>query len=251
MVAKFGAGSHLPSAEHLSVERLFPDDSWDPWQCSFVVRTATGSELTVRNVRTGDEDRLAQFGDQLSPQSQDLFSPYPWQADLSARAAFQTAIDRNASRADATFLVLLEDVPIAHVVLWGVVRVHAFRGLNLRIPTLGLAVVDRWHGRGVGSMCLRLAQAVGRQTNLDAIELTTSKDNIRAARLYERAGFVDCGLLQIPLGVDPSTPLSACRTVETWREERHMYYLLSMAKADIILAFLHDKERQHRDARGH
>jgi putative acetyltransferase len=55
---------------------------------------------------------------------------------------------------------------------------------------LGIAVHDRWHGRGVGSALLRAAiDLADRWLNLARLELTVYADNEPAIRLYRRAGF--------------------------------------------------------------
>jgi len=57
----------------------------------------------------------------------------------------------------------------------------------------GMWVSPEARGRGAGQALLDAAIAWGRSLGLDALELWVTAGNSAAARLYERAGFVDTG----------------------------------------------------------
>jgi RimJ/RimL family protein N-acetyltransferase len=218
------------------------DGSYDPWELDAVVEIPVVGTLTLRNVRNGDQDNLKQFGERLGATSRSLFSPYPWEAEDLATKAFSVAIERNIARIDATYLVLFKHTPVGHFVLWGLGSRRHSCGLELRIPTLGIAIADKFHRRGIGTMCLQLIKELSRENNVDAIELTTAPHNVRAGRLYQRLGFVDYGTLNIPLGVDPSMSIAECKDVAQWRAERHMYHQIKPTMAKVVTAFLDEKK---------
>lgn len=63
--------------------------------------------------------------------------------------------------------------------------------------TLGMAVHDDWHGRGVGTALIRAAvDLADHWLNLHRLELQVYTDNEPAVRLYERHGFVIEGTLK-------------------------------------------------------
>ncbi len=60
---------------------------------------------------------------------------------------------------------------------------------------LGLSVRRRWWGQGLGrTLVEELCRQAGRM-GYARMELTVMEDNARAVALYERCGFVRCGLL--------------------------------------------------------
>lgn len=63
------------------------------------------------------------------------------------------------------------------------------------IATLGISVLQAWHGRGVGRALIDELIAWAKQHDeLEQIVLTVFADNERGLRLYERCGFVRGGL---------------------------------------------------------
>jgi len=202
-------------------------------------------ELILRSLRQGDEVNLERFGSELGPSSKELFSPYPWMDRSRAWDVFTAAIGRSVEGIDLAYLVFHEGLPVAHFVLWGAKGQHKFRELTLRIPTLGLAVADRLHNRGIGRLCVQFLQEVAQQLQADALELTAAMQNCIAARLYAACDFQEIGTLRIPLGVDPSTSLVECKGIGTWREERHMVYTLATERAWVVRDYLLCKELEH------
>lgn len=214
-----------------------------PWDVCLT--DENNAELVVRSVRHGDEEHLEDFGSQLGHSSRELFAPYPWEDRKRARDSFEAAIRRSMECTDAAYLTLLKGKPIAHFVLWGTSSTCKFGGSVLRIPTLGVAVADSVQGRGIGRRCVRLLQLVAHKLRVDAVELTTAKQNSKAANLYLTCEFQEIGMLSIPLGVDPSMSPSDCNEVETWREERHMVYIVAEARSPSVREYLLWKEREN------
>lgn len=59
---------------------------------------------------------------------------------------------------------------------------------------LGLGVIKRYRGRGVGPALMQAAIEQARKAGLTRIELTVREENAKAIALYERFGFVREGL---------------------------------------------------------
>lgn len=65
------------------------------------------------------------------------------------------------------------------------------------VGEIGMAVHDRWQGRGVGRALMSAAiDLADNWLNLARLELTVYADNSPAIRLYERCGFTREGTLQ-------------------------------------------------------
>jgi RimJ/RimL family protein N-acetyltransferase len=62
------------------------------------------------------------------------------------------------------------------------------------VGTLGMGVVARHRGRGIGEGLLRATLAAAFDTGLTRIELGVLSTNIRAVQLYRKVGFVDEGI---------------------------------------------------------
>jgi ribosomal protein S18 acetylase RimI-like enzyme len=61
--------------------------------------------------------------------------------------------------------------------------------LPRRAAEIGIAVLDDWRGRGVGTALMEAAEAWARERGLDRLLLSVDTANVDAARLYERMGF--------------------------------------------------------------
>jgi len=62
--------------------------------------------------------------------------------------------------------------------------------LDATVPGISLAVRPADRGRGIGSSLLSAAIELARRQEAVALSLSVARDNRRARRLYERAGFV-------------------------------------------------------------
>ncbi|MCL5123047.1 MAG: GNAT family N-acetyltransferase [Deltaproteobacteria bacterium] len=222
-----------------------PEDYIHAFSCPWKVCLKDHTGLLVRSLRRGDEVYLEEFGGQLSQLSRELFAPYPWAHRESARDAFRSAIDRSINGTDSAYLMFFKGKPIAHFVLWGTSSIREFGGSILNIPTLGVAVADTMQGKGVGRRCVRFLQLVAHKFRSDAVELTTAKKNTRAANLYLSCEFQEIGVLRIPLGVDPSMVPSDFKNVYSWRDERHMTYVLNKKRSHIVRKYLLWKEQEY------
>lgn len=70
-------------------------------------------------------------------------------------------------------------------------RVFSERARRRHVATLGMAVRDDWHGRGVGSALMEAAlDLADNWLNVRRVELEVYTDNTPAVHLYEKYGFV-------------------------------------------------------------
>lgn len=60
---------------------------------------------------------------------------------------------------------------------------------------LGITVLRHYWGKGIGSTLLNSLIDYARNNKIEIIDLKVRKDNNRAIKLYEKAGFVKCGEL--------------------------------------------------------
>jgi GNAT superfamily N-acetyltransferase len=64
---------------------------------------------------------------------------------------------------------------------------------SMRIPErtaqVGIAVLDEWRGRGLGTMLMDTIEDWAREAQLDALVLDVATGNDGARRLYERLGY--------------------------------------------------------------
>jgi RimJ/RimL family protein N-acetyltransferase len=61
--------------------------------------------------------------------------------------------------------------------------------VGVRSVSIGIAVVDEWRGRGVGTALLAAVENWARHAGVEAIVLDVATPNDAAARLYERLGY--------------------------------------------------------------
>jgi ribosomal protein S18 acetylase RimI-like enzyme len=66
---------------------------------------------------------------------------------------------------------------------------RSFGFVSTDIPELGIAVVSRWRGRGMGAALLRHLVEVARSEGHAALSLSVDDGNDRALALYEHCGF--------------------------------------------------------------
>jgi RimJ/RimL family protein N-acetyltransferase len=63
------------------------------------------------------------------------------------------------------------------------------------VASLGIAVGERWRGRGVGSALMQEAIRWARQMGVEKLALSVYPDNAAAREMYRRFGFVEEGCL--------------------------------------------------------
>ena len=56
--------------------------------------------------------------------------------------------------------------------------------------SIGIAVLDGWRGRGIGTALMAAAEEWARDRGLDVLELDVATPNEGGRRLYERLGYI-------------------------------------------------------------
>lgn len=198
--------------------------------------------LKICFMKEGDEKVLLKFSNMMGDQSRKLFSPYHWGTEKQL-SEYLVAITRAKKKEDASFIVTdNQNNPIALLYLWGISKKFISNNKSMNIPTLGICVADKYQNKGIGKAGVKFLQKVGVSLKADAIELTTVKNNDKAINLYLSCGFKDIGILNIPLGIDPSTTDELELKKATWRKERHMVYIINKNYEVDIMQHLSQKQ---------
>lgn len=198
--------------------------------------------LKVLLMKNGDEDLLLKFSIIISEETRRLFAPYHW-GTKEQISEFRLAINKTENKEDVSFIVLnSSNIPAALLYLWSVSREYISNNKRLRIPTLGICVADEYQGRGIGKASMEFLKKVASSLKVDSIELTTVVDNTHAIKLYLECGFNDIGLLNIPIGIDPSTTNESEIENAEWRKERHMVYVINQDLKEEVMNYLLQKQ---------
>ncbi len=209
------------------------------WEIDLSFSVAGAGVFRVRNLREGDLDALLAFGRGLGAVSKEFFCPYPWGDEQRLCASFLEAIANSVQRTTASYLMEHDDgYPIGHFFLWGAGGNTHSREHGMELPELGIAFADAYHGRGFGSLAVKLLQAAADSLGADGIELTTAMNNEPGWNTYLNAGFEYVGILRIPLGVDVLAATAGAVAAERFRDERQMVYIINTEKREAILRYL-------------
>ena len=223
-------------------------DAWvvrsgDPWKLELACADFQGEALSIRSLKRRDLRKLLSFRDKLSARSRVLFCPYPWGDESTLEKSLREAIDRSVARIDASYLVLSRGEPAGHFFLWKAGGNPASKAMGVEVPERGVGVADRLHGRGLGSLFVKVLQTVAIAARADAIELTTALDNSAGWSAYLRAGFRHLGNIRNPLEVDVTAVDEGRASPRKFREERQMVYIINRAKEKAVLRYLSAKRK--------
>jgi hypothetical protein len=216
----------------------------DPWNFEASFYELGGDRTTIRSLREGDSESLISFGDALSGRSKHLFCPYPWRNPVGLDSAVRSAVHGVTRRVDASYLILDGRTPIAHFFLWKNGGNEHSAEYGVEVPELGVGVVDRRHGLGLGGLAVNLLKAVAHASERDAIELTTAMENGGGWHVYQRAGFEYVGDILNPLEVDVTEAIKGNSVVEESRRERQMVYVVNPKSRNDTLAYLETKRKK-------
>jgi len=138
-----------------------------------------GVVLDVTRLGETDLSALPRFFAGLSAATRAVFLPHA--TDVATLARF-AARDRRGE--DRAYVLRARGEVVGYFFLWEFDR---------PVPLLGLGLSDAWQGQGLGETMLRHLVQDARAADRAAVELTTVPGNIRAFRLYQRAGFMHVG----------------------------------------------------------
>jgi RimJ/RimL family protein N-acetyltransferase len=141
--------------------------------------------VTIRPIEPGDKDRLATFFSRLSDESRRrrFLGPKP---KLSSRELrFLTEVDQ------CRHVALVAEHADGEIV--GVGRYATWHDSPDRAE-MAFAVVDEWHGRGLGTLLGEHLVARARVSGLTALTGSTFANNTPAKALLKRLGFLPKGI---------------------------------------------------------
>jgi len=136
----------------------------------------------LRDLIATDEAALGSFFvENNRPEVTAIFHPFPLDAPNAHRICALQRKDR--------YFASFEDGAIVGFAM--------LRGWDegFTTPSFGILVHHNHHGRGIGKALTDHAIALAREMKAPRIRLTVHRDNARAVRLYERAGFLAAGAL--------------------------------------------------------
>jgi hypothetical protein len=218
--------------EELSVQ------STDPWNLRIAFCLPGSGVFEIRNVAEEDVDTLLELGRRMSPATRDFFSPYPWDDPAQLPSALGSAIARSLARVDVCYLLLHDAAPAGEFFLWKAGGNPGSVKHGLQVPELGIGLADAYHGRGLGSLGVRILNVVAEHCAADAVELTTALNNEPGWRTYLSAGYDYVGDICNPTEVDVTAILTGEARPKHWRVERQMAYVITQGRRAAILDYL-------------
>lgn len=151
---------------------------------------AGGDELSLREIGPEDFETLARFLEENDvPAVVRTFNPFPMTSETAERIARRPRRDRYYGAFTGGRMVGLS----------------MLRGWDegYSVPSFGVMVDHRFHGRGAGSRMLDYAIAEAARLGSERIRLSVFASNERAVRLYLSRGFVEDGRERVLLAGEP------------------------------------------------
>ena len=134
--------------------------------------------ITLREIRAGDEELIGEFFDSLDPVSTALFN----RRNYNRRGVLRFCAKGDPHR---RYWMAELDGKMAGYVF--------FLDFHTSIPELGVAVRSDLQGNGLGRHLVEFAINTAAECGKGGIQLTTHVANLRAQTLYEALGFVCMG----------------------------------------------------------
>jgi ribosomal-protein-alanine N-acetyltransferase len=133
--------------------------------------------LAFRELADADEEALARFFVRNdTPAVTATFTPFP----MTAASAATLLSERREDRYYGAFAGTDEIVALSMLRGWDE---------GFVVPSFGIAVDARWHGRGVGTRMTAWTVEQARALGAPSVRLTVYDDNPTAQRIYARLGF--------------------------------------------------------------
>ena len=136
------------------------------------------NEITLREIRAGDEALINDFFDCRGGESRSLFN----RRDYNRRGVLKFCARPDPTR--RYFMAEYEGKMAGYVF---------FLDFDTTIPQLGVAVRDDLQGKHLGRCLVDFARQTAKTAGKGGIQLTTHVANLRAQTLYEAMGFTLVG----------------------------------------------------------
>lgn len=145
------------------------------------LRARDGRTFPARRLRSTDRAALQAFDRELGATTRARFLPHAYDDSTLERLL------RRSEAGDDLLLGLFDLAPAApRPRIVGYFFLWYFRE---RVPLLGVGLLDRFQGLGLGAAMVRFLVAQARAGGCEGVELTTLPENGRAFALYEKCGF--------------------------------------------------------------
>lgn len=161
--------------------RPYPTQYVSPWTAP------DGTALLIRPIRPEDEPALIQFHERLSEQSVSFRYFHAMKLDRRVAHDRLTRICFNDYDRELALVADYQDPATQSHEILGVSRLMKQHGRNE--AEFALLVVDRFHGRGLGTELLRRLVQVGRDEGLDRLSADILPQNRPMLLLSQRLGF--------------------------------------------------------------
>ena len=134
--------------------------------------------IHIRHAEPSDYDGLHQLYNQPQAIHGTMKIPYPSLESWKRRLADPSG--------HCTLVAVMDGTIVGHACLWS----ESPSPRRRHAATLGIAVHDDWHGKGVGKALMHaLLDLADNWLNLSRIELQVFSDNQNAIALYKKFGF--------------------------------------------------------------
>ena len=160
-----------------------------------VVTLKDGRLVKIRKLVKGDTEALKRFNSNLSEKSRYNFIPHSYDDKT-----IEKLIARNEKGEDILLITEYENEIVGYSFLWYAKK---------RVALLGIGIVDKFQGLGLGRKTMQILIEIGWNEGLEGIELSTPIDNDRAYKLYEKVGFKYIKNVETILG-DGSVRIEKC-----------------------------------------
>lgn len=134
--------------------------------------------MTFRELKLSDKDMVRRFFDNMSEKSASFFNVNHGNEKRTMEFFYN-------GKTDHKFFIAYEDNEIVSLsFIWDI---------DTSIPWLGIAVADKYHGKGIGTSMINYVSEYLTSEGYGGILLRTSTLNHPAQRLYEKCGFERIG----------------------------------------------------------
>jgi ribosomal protein S18 acetylase RimI-like enzyme len=141
--------------------------------------------LTIRRLTTNDTQLLYAFFQSASERTRFLMCAHPYDYETAEKLTSPEQIALpNIIRYAAVTPDGDSEVMAGYLFFWDWDR---------KVPWLGIAVSDRFHGLGIGKRLMTFAEETARQSGKGGILLTTKKVNAVAFSMYQKCGYERIG----------------------------------------------------------
>ncbi|HUS57455.1 MAG TPA: GNAT family N-acetyltransferase [Planctomycetota bacterium] len=144
------------------------------------VQLNDGRKATIRPLGPADAELLFRCFQGYGSIACRNFAPHPFSREIAEDICSRVASDTTSYRVIVTEGDAPDEEPLGYAFLWQ---------LNQPVPLLGIGLIDRAAGGGLGRQVMECLLEQARQQGHSKVSLSVMVRNARARRLYEALGF--------------------------------------------------------------